>query len=96
GHYNSLALSIFLAIANLQGSHPFSFIMFDDPSQSLGQNEKEQFVEILNYVAENKNLIVSTMDNELFKLMNDKLTKEKTIYKFETWDKDKGPTIKKS
>jgi len=96
GHYNSLALSIFLAIANLQDSHPFSFIMFDDPSQSLGQNEKEQFVEILNYVAENKNLIVSTMDNELFKLMNDKLTKEKTIYKFETWDKDKGPTIKKS
>ena len=47
-------------------------------------------------MAENKNLIVSTMDNELFKLMNDKLTKEKTIYKFETWDKDKGPTIKKS
>lgn len=93
GHYNALALSIFFSIADSNDTHPFDFMMFDDPSQSLGTEEKERFVEILSEVAEKKNLLLSTMDKELLDLLENILTKQKKIYEFQLWKPVSGPEV---
>jgi DNA repair exonuclease SbcCD ATPase subunit len=95
GNLNSLALSIFLALAESQNS-PFNFLIFDDPSQSLGTSEKSNFLKILDKIAENRNLIISTMDKEFFDLSAVNLTKQKIIYRFESWTEKDGPQIKRS
>ncbi|MEM5831274.1 MAG: AAA family ATPase [candidate division WOR-3 bacterium] len=89
GNMNALALSIFLALCE---NMPFEFIMLDDPSQSLSSNEKKNFVEILNNITEKKQVIISTMDNELFEYLKN-LQKQKKIYKFENWDLENGPYV---
>ncbi|MEM4605940.1 MAG: AAA family ATPase [Candidatus Pacearchaeota archaeon] len=90
GNLNALALSIFLALCE---KLPFKFIILDDPSQSLSSSEKERFVEVLNRVSNQKQIIISTMDKELYDYLL-KLPKIKKIYKFEKWDPQKGPFIR--
>jgi exonuclease SbcC len=92
GNMNALALSIFLSLAK-SGNAPFGFLMFDDPSQSLGSSEKKEFIKILNEIAEQKNLIISTMDREFFDLMREYLTMHKIIYRFDNWTADRGPQV---
>ncbi len=92
GNMNALALSIFLALAK-SGNAPFGFLMFDDPSQSLGSSEKKEFINILNEIAEQKNLVISTMDREFFDLMKEHLIMQKLIYKFNNWIPDRGPEV---
>lgn len=92
GNYNALALSVFLAMSEL---HQFEFLIFDDPSQSLGSTEKEKFSETLNDIAAKKVIFLSTMDNELFKLVEKGVVKQKTIYKFSDWKPEEGPLIER-
>jgi DNA repair exonuclease SbcCD ATPase subunit len=94
GNLNVLALSIFLALAESQDS-PFNFLIFDDPSQSLGSFEKFKFLEILNNIAEKRNLIISTMDEEFFDLSEKIFTKRKIVYQFKNWSQFKGPQVEK-
>ena len=94
GQLNSLALSIFLSLSETIDT-PFSFIMLDDPSQSLGKKEKEKMADILNNISQNRDLIISTMDKELFQFLNEKITKEKIIYEFESWTPEDGPKVNK-
>lgn len=94
GHYNSLALSIFIAMAESSSENrPFKFIIFDDPSQSLGKLEKEKLTEILNETANEKDLIISTMDTEFYELLKNNISKEKIIYEFKDYNKTEGPKI---
>lgn len=96
GDLNALALSIFLAMACSQGTNQsFGFIMMDDPSQSLGSNHKENLVNVLNEVLEQRMIILSSMDKELQDLINSRFMKEKTIYNFDDWTPASGPTIRK-
>ncbi|MCM8809890.1 MAG: AAA family ATPase [Candidatus Omnitrophica bacterium] len=90
GNLNALALSIFLALSE---NLPFEFIMLDDPSQSLSSEEKERLVEKLNEVSKKKNIIISTMDNELYKFLKEKLTKQKKIYEFGPYNPQEGPLV---
>jgi len=92
GQLNSLALSVFLSIAETAIS-PFSFLIFDDPSQSLGKEEKEKLTDLLNTIAEKKNLIISTMDGELFESAEKRIKKQKTIYEFKSWNPHHGPEV---
>lgn len=89
GNMNALALSIFLALCE---NMPFDFIMLDDPSQSLSSNEKKNFVEVLNSITEKKQVIISTMDSELFEYLKN-LYKQKKIYKFKEWNPQDGPNL---
>lgn len=89
GNLNALALSIFLALCE---NMPFDFIMLDDPSQSLSSNEKKNFVEVLNSITEKKQVIISTMDSELFEYLKN-LYKQKKIYKFKEWNPQDGPNL---
>jgi DNA repair exonuclease SbcCD ATPase subunit len=94
GDLNSLALSIFLGLAKTSGDfHHLGFILMDDPSQSLDMEEKSQLVEVLNEISNIKNIIVSTMDSELQKVLKEGITKVKTIYNFADWAPDSGPRI---
>lgn len=90
GHMNALALSIFLALC--ENLH-FGFIMLDDSSQSLSKGEKERLIDVLEEVSKVKNIILSTMDPELYELARN-LTKQKIIYIFERWDSKTGPSVK--
>ena len=96
GDLNALALSIFLAMASLKGAtSTFGFIILDDPSQSLGSEHKENLVEVLDEVSENKMVILATMDRELQELLTSNLTKAKTKYIFKSWDPNTGPQIER-
>ena len=96
GDLNSLALSIFLALAKTtEGSHSLGFTLMDDPSQSLDSQQKARLVGILNELSDIKNIIVSTMDTELQQLLKNSITKVKTVYKFSDWAPDSGPKISK-
>ena len=94
GQLNSLALSIFLSMTETT-DFPFSFIMLDDPSQSLGKEEKEKLADILNNISQNRDLILSTMDGELFEFLKGKIKTQKIIYEFENWTPKDGPKVNK-
>jgi len=89
GDLNSLALSIFLGLAKT------SFILMDDPSQSLDSQQKARLIEALNELTDVKNIIISTMDDKLQDLLKSQITKVKTIYKFSDWKPESGPKILK-
>jgi DNA repair exonuclease SbcCD ATPase subunit len=92
GNLNALALSIFLALAESQDS-PFNFLIFDDPSQSLGRAEKEEFCKILNKIAEQRNLMISTMDEEFYEKLKKEISKQEKIYEFKNWTPTRGPEV---
>ncbi len=95
GNFNALAISIFLAMSGMMGEKmPFDFIMLDDPSQSLGFQEKVGLVKILDIIAKGKDVIIATMDAELLNEIR-KMSSEKKIYEFYKWTSEKGPEINK-
>jgi ABC-type cobalamin transport system ATPase subunit len=90
----ALALAIFLGLAaSNKDSGTFGFVLMDDPSQSLDSEHKKQLVRVLNEVASQKRLVLSTMDREFRDCLAAELTKAKTEYVFEAWTPEKGPTI---
>jgi len=96
GDLNAMALSIFLGMAGLEETNqPFGFIMLDDPSQSLGSEHKQRLVEILDAVAQERTVILSSMDTELEALASSKMTKAKTKYVFSGWTQDTGPQVER-
>jgi len=95
GDLNVLALAIFLGLACSGEAERFSFIMLDDPSQSLGSEHKRRLVEVLNDVLEQKGMILSTMDTELRDVLLSELTKAKTFYTFSDWTPAGGPQVQK-
>ena len=94
GDLNALALAIFLGLAaSAKESSSFSFLMLDDPSQSLGTEHKKQLAQLLDQVARHKRLIVATMDNEFHECLKDAFTKAKKEYHFGNWSPEEGPKI---
>jgi DNA repair exonuclease SbcCD ATPase subunit len=94
GDLNALALAFFLGLAaSAKDSGTFGFILMDDPSQSLDSEHKKRLVQVLNEVADQKQLMISTMDRELRDYLVEGLTKMKTEYVFEAWTPEQGPTI---
>jgi DNA repair exonuclease SbcCD ATPase subunit len=97
GDMNCLALALFMGLGQAASdTAPFGFMIFDDPSQSLGTEEKSRFVERLNDVATSKQLVISTMDAELKDLLQKNLTKAKTCYVFSDWSPETGPRISRT
>jgi len=94
GDLNSLALSIFLGLAKAGGdAHPLGFIFMDDPSQSLDSQQKERLIEAIDEISENKNIIISTMDEEFKQFLKENIKKRKTVFTFSDWMPDGGPKI---
>lgn len=94
GDLNSLAISIFLGLAStLKDSNPISFTLMDDPSQSLDSKEKKNLVNVINDFCKDKNIIISTMDEEFRDLLKNNITKVKSIFHFKDWTPNLGPKI---
>lgn len=94
GDLNALALAIFLGLsASAKDGCAFGFLMLDDPSQSLGTDHKKHLAELINLVAQDKRVIVSTMDAEFHSYLTDVITKSKRQYQFGKWTPEEGPTI---
>lgn len=96
GDLNALALSIFLGLSSSERmNQPFNFIILDDPSQSLSSGHKENLVKVLNGILEHRVIILSSMDKEFQKFLENNITKVKTKYKFINWTPDKGPQVER-
>jgi len=94
GDMNALALSIFTGLgeANID-SLPLKSIIFDDPSQNMGTHHKGKFAEVINDIAEKRQVIVSTMDNEFMELLNSKILMEQSTIEIEGWEPETGPIL---
>lgn len=94
GDMNCAALSIFLAL----GKGPEvtcapGFLMLDDPSQSLDLEQKKRLSKILDEVAKQRQVLLSTMDGELYQNVKKEITSKKKVYELGKWDPLKGPSI---
>ena len=93
GDLNSLALSIFLGMVTAY-SHPVGFVLMDDPSQSLGTDQKRGLVEVVEDVCESgRRVVLATMDAELQELLRSSLGKAKSIYQIQGWAPESGPRV---
>jgi DNA repair exonuclease SbcCD ATPase subunit len=91
GDLNCAAISIFLALATADdASHQLGYLILDDPSQSLDSASKMNLAKVLETASEKKQVILGTMDEELFDRAQ-KLTKKKTVFRFKGWHHEKGP-----
>jgi len=92
---NCAALTLFLALgsAGSEAGTGASFFLFDDPSQSLDPEQKRRFVSLLEEVAEHRQILLATMDPELFEQARSGISRKKKVYTFGRWDPDRGPSI---
>jgi len=95
GDLNGLALSMFLGLVEAY-SHPIGFVLMDDPSQSLGTDQKKRLVEVLDEVCQSgRNIVVATMDTEVQGFLEASLTRAKTTYEVDNWKPELGPQVLK-
>ena len=93
GDLNCLALSIFLGMVTAY-SHPLGFVLMDDPSQSLGTDQKHRLVEVVEEVCDSgRRVVLATMDAELQDFLRSSLGKAKTIYQIHSWTPESGPSV---
>jgi len=93
GDLNCLALSIFLGMVTAY-SHPVGFVLMDDPSQSLGTDQKHRLVEVVEEVCDSgRRVVLATMDAELQDFLRSGLGMAKTIYQIHGWSPESGPTV---
>jgi len=93
GDLNSLALSIFLGMVTAY-SHPVGFVLLDDPSQSLGTDQKRRLVEVVEEVCDSgRRVVLASMDAELQGFLRSSLGKAKTVYQIHGWTPESGPRV---
>ena len=94
GDMNCAALSIFLALGTGRKDEGTpSFLMLDDPSQSLDSVQKNRLAEVLNRIAKDSQVVLSTMDEELMQIVRKAISKKKKIFMLGEWDHINGPSI---
>lgn len=95
GDMNCAALAIFLALGTgrAAGGGGASFILMDDPSQSLDSVQKERLARVIDRATGGVQLLLSTMDGELLDSLKKSVSRNKRIYNLGAWDPEKGPDI---
>lgn len=95
GDMNCAALAIFLALGTGRASKGggASFLMMDDPSQSLDSVQKERLARVINEVTAGAQLLLSTMDAELLESARKSITRKKRVYNLGAWDPKTGPSL---
>jgi DNA repair exonuclease SbcCD ATPase subunit len=91
---NCAALSIFLALAVAPSTdHKLGFLILDDPNQSLDEAHTQRLVEVLSEISKSRQLLLSTIDEELSGELQRKAPKKKVVYRFTEWNPRRGPRI---
>ena len=93
GDMNALALGLFIGLGSSANSLPLKLMILDDPTQSLATPQKERLAEVIDEVAESRQVIVATMDAEFFEALRSSVTKRKRVYEFRSWTPAEGPEI---
>jgi DNA repair protein SbcC/Rad50 len=95
GDMNCAALAIFIAlgVGRSGADGGASFMMLDDPSQSLDGGQKERLIGVLDEVAGSTQLVLSTMDGELMESAKKHISRKKKVYQLGEWDPLKGPSL---
>ncbi|MGQ9704992.1 MAG: hypothetical protein ACUVS1_10555 [Actinomycetota bacterium] len=95
GDMNCAALSIFLSLgASAPREGGPAFLILDDPTQSLDSVQKRRLAALIDRVASERQIVLSTMDEELVGALREELTKAKKIYRLGEWGPVKGPSIR--
>ncbi len=95
GDMNCAALSIFLSLGACSlREGGTAFLILDDPSQSLDSVQKRRLAALIDRVASDRQVVLSTMDEELLRALKEEVTKVKRVYRLGEWDPVKGPSIK--
>lgn len=94
GDMNCAALSIFLALGG-GASHEYgpSFIILDDPSQSLDAKQKKRLAYLIDKVSSERQVLLATMDRELLEALEEEVARAKVIYRLGKWNPRSGPSI---
>jgi DNA repair exonuclease SbcCD ATPase subunit len=89
GQINCAALAIFLSLAKLSTTG-IGFILLDDPSQSLDYEHSEGLSEILAEIAKERQILVATQDEGLFKNLNKDFNINGNVMdiRFQPWSKN--------
>ena len=89
GQMNCAALAIFLSLARASQTG-VDFVMLDDPSQNLDAVHTRNLSELLAQFAKDRQVIVSSQDENLIGEMNSSLKKiaKFTVISFQQWTKD--------
>jgi len=89
GQINCAALAIFLSLAKLSTTR-IGFILLDDPSQSLDYEHSEGLSEILAEIAKERQILVATQDEGLFKNLNKDFNISGNVMdiRFQPWSKN--------
>jgi ABC-type uncharacterized transport system ATPase subunit len=59
----------------------------------MGKHHKDKLAEVINDIAEKRQVIVSTMDNEFMELLKNKISMEQLTIDIEGWEPDCGPIL---
>lgn len=83
GDLNCAGISVFLGLGSTQEiSHNLSFVILDDPSQSLDGTHKGNLISILNSIPDDKQIFFSTSESDLIDLILTKVIRKKKRYTF--------------
>lgn len=94
GDMNCVALAIFLALGEgMRRRGGPSFLILDDPSQSLDSGQKKKLAALLDKVSGKSQLVLATMDEELLQEAKRSISMRKKVYRLGDWDPVKGPSI---
>ncbi len=88
---NAVALSLFLANnEKLAGNLPL--LIFDDPSQNLDAIHRKAFANLLKNLAENRQIILATQDENLKDEVSSSIEKDMQLLSFLAWSTE-GPEV---
>ncbi len=93
GDMNCAALAIFLALAGGKTKRGPSFLILDDPTQSLDATQKTRLARVLGKAAESSQILLATMDEEFVEALKREIPKIKKVYRFVDWDPQEGPNV---
>ena len=97
---NVAALTYFLALSWAGGTKALPFVLLDDPLQSMDDVNALGFADLCRHLHRRRQLVVSTHENRLARLLERKLTPRSPgararVLRFTGWDRS-GPTIEQA
>lgn len=90
GHANALALSVFMGLVLRSPEPRFGVVLFDDPSQSLGEDQIDRLAFAIDQLARERQVILATMDDRMRRAVERRSTCRRRTLAFHPWDRASG------
>ena len=83
---NSFAISV-LITNNLNKSSKLSFLMMDDPTQSMDSQHKEALTKLIAEICDKRQIIIATSDDEFLKYLHDNCSEKLKSIELKGWSR---------